>query len=67
MSTAEMSQELQILFMYRVRDGKLLDLKNEKQGCLRGVISTLIYFYETSNDLVKTERWKKSLISNYLK
>lgn len=45
-----MSQELQILFMYRVRDGKLLDLKNEKQGCLRGVISTLIYFYETSND-----------------
>lgn len=69
MSTAEISQELQMFCTLRIRDGKSLDLKNEREGILRGLVSAQIYIYLFLQDLKyfhENKRQKKNWLSSYL-
>lgn len=67
--TAEISQELQMFCTLRIGDGKSLDLKNEREGILRGLVSAKIYIYLFLQDLKyfhENKRQKKNWVSSYL-
>ena len=57
--TAEISQELQMFCTLRIRDGKSLDLKNGREGILRGLVSVQIYFHLFLQDLKYSHEKKR--------